>query len=79
MKYIRIISTLLVLLFVAHFIDTVYVKLFKTTLDSLTGFYYVGYYCLVALPRIVIGCCLGTNLVRISNWMWNTADFKNNK
>lgn len=76
MKYIRIIGTFLVIIFAAHLIDTIYVELFKPTLDSLTGLKYAGYFCIVSIPRVILGYCMGTNVKRINRWMWNVKDFK---
>ncbi len=74
MKYIRIISTLILLVYIAHLSDTIYVEYFKPTLETMSGFSKAAYALFLFLPRFIIGVALGVNLVRISNFIWNKND-----
>ncbi len=74
MKYIRIISTLVILVYVTHLSDTIYVEYFKPDLEKMQGFSKITYQTFLSLPRFIIGIALGSNLIRISNFIWDKKD-----
>lgn len=74
MKYIRIISTLVVILYIAHLSDTIYMEYFKPVLEKMSGFSKIAYQIFLFPARFIIGFALGVNVIRISNFIWDKKD-----
>ena len=74
MKYIRIISTLVILIYIVHLSDTIYTEYFKPVLEKMSGFSKIAYQIFLFHARFIMGVALGVNVVRISNFIWNKKD-----
>ena len=77
MKYLKFIATLIVLIYVAHLSDTIYVVQFKPFVQSHEGVTRFLFTLLFGVPRFIIGVMLGSNLNRINKFIW--GDGNNNQ
>lgn len=74
MKYLKFIATLIVVIYVAHLSDTIYVVQFKPFVQSHEGLTRLLFAVLFGVPRFIIGVMLGCNLDRINKFIWGDGN-----
>ncbi|MBX7050154.1 MAG: hypothetical protein K1X40_13345 [Chitinophagales bacterium] len=74
MKYLRLLSTFLMIVYTAHLLDQVYIFLLKPNLNQLSGAWYALYTLFTLFSRAIGGFALGSNIMRINRWIWNLEE-----